>query len=555
MANKKKKSNKLVSTVRRHASEEILTLPTLTQAVAQPLVLAESEDKTVDVDTLTASPHARTRSELKHVVAAQSARIADLEYRLEDSRMRQRGMDEELKVREEITADINREIREARKQLLSAADELQTLNQRYLEMRAHYDESALQAQSLQSSVDEQRQLIASKDALIVELQATLGATTDDLSDLRNYVDGRREVWNQRDAEAAVLQAEIEQLRDEVRALECASSEERTAELRENRRRLAEQSGEIAAQSAKIDALRKDNERFEAYGDDLRKKLQDQIDTTRESTSLREKLGANLDGAGKMINDLNRQLETEKAKNQLLREANDNLLAQHEREKRQIRFELTSAQKTISEQEILNQKLSSDLIDHQGFRQALESHLDDMETDNARKIQRLESELRRARDKTDEFERKLRVKDGAIADLMQELADQSSKLKLTSELEIALQKIDGKKDPARFTPPARGDRVTRQLIGSADGKELRFPLFRNRLSIGRTRHNDVQLDLRFVSRRHAVIATDNDTTRLIDWGSRNGVYVNKKRITEKILKSGDVITIGLTNLRYEERPKR
>ncbi|MDH4072997.1 MAG: FHA domain-containing protein, partial [Gammaproteobacteria bacterium] len=88
----------------------------------------------------------------------------------------------------------------------------------------------------------------------------------------------------------------------------------------------------------------------------------------------------------------------------------------------------------------------------------------------------------------------------------------------------------------------------------DGKELRFPLFRNRLSIGRTAHNDIQLQMSFVSRRHAVIATDNERTRIIDWGSRNGVYVNKKRVTECMLQSGDVITIGLTELRYEERTK-
>ena len=58
----------------------------------------------------------------------------------------------------------------------------------------------------------------------------------------------------------------------------------------------------------------------------------------------------------------------------------------------------------------------------------------------------------------------------------------------------------------------------------------------------------------MSRRHAVIATDNGRTRVIDWGSRNGVYVNEQRVTERILQSGDVITIGLTSLRYEERPK-
>ena len=62
-------------------------------------------------------------------------------------------------------------------------------------------------------------------------------------------------------------------------------------------------------------------------------------------------------------------------------------------------------------------------------------------------------------------------------------------------------------------------------------------------------------MQFISRRHAVIATDNGKTRVIDWGSKNGVYVNKVRISEKILESGDIVTIGTTDFRYEERPKR
>ena len=82
-----------------------------------------------------------------------------------------------------------------------------------------------------------------------------------------------------------------------------------------------------------------------------------------------------------------------------------------------------------------------------------------------------------------------------------------------------------------------------LIGNAEGKELRFPLFKERLTIGRTPHNDIQLNLRYVSRRHAVIATDQNGTRVIDWGSRNGLYVNQKRVTEHFLSSGDEITMG------------
>lgn len=50
-------------------------------------------------------------------------------------------------------------------------------------------------------------------------------------------------------------------------------------------------------------------------------------------------------------------------------------------------------------------------------------------------------------------------------------------------------------------------------------------------------------------------TEGDVTRVVDWGSKNGVYVNSNRVTEYFLASGDVVTIGDAKFRYEERPKR
>ena len=38
-------------------------------------------------------------------------------------------------------------------------------------------------------------------------------------------------------------------------------------------------------------------------------------------------------------------------------------------------------------------------------------------------------------------------------------------------------------------------------------------------------------------------------------SKNGVFVNSKRVTEHFLKNGDVVTVGTTEFRYEERSKR
>jgi pSer/pThr/pTyr-binding forkhead associated (FHA) protein len=59
----------------------------------------------------------------------------------------------------------------------------------------------------------------------------------------------------------------------------------------------------------------------------------------------------------------------------------------------------------------------------------------------------------------------------------------------------------------------------------------------------------------VSRRHAVVVTEDDHTRIVDWGSKNGIYVNGKRVSEKMLKNGDRVTVGTAEFRFEERPKR
>jgi pSer/pThr/pTyr-binding forkhead associated (FHA) protein len=58
-----------------------------------------------------------------------------------------------------------------------------------------------------------------------------------------------------------------------------------------------------------------------------------------------------------------------------------------------------------------------------------------------------------------------------------------------------------------------------------------------------------------SRQHAVIVTDSGNTKIVDWGSKNGILVNEKRVVEQVLENGDVVTIGTTDFRYEERQKR
>jgi len=94
-----------------------------------------------------------------------------------------------------------------------------------------------------------------------------------------------------------------------------------------------------------------------------------------------------------------------------------------------------------------------------------------------------------------------------------------------------------------------------LVSKIGSQELRFPLFKDRLTLGRTRENDIQLKSEHISRRHAVVVIEGDVTRVIDWGSKNGVFVNSQRVKEHFLKNGDIVGVGTAEFRYEERPKR
>jgi len=73
--------------------------------------------------------------------------------------------------------------------------------------------------------------------------------------------------------------------------------------------------------------------------------------------------------------------------------------------------------------------------------------------------------------------------------------------------------------------------------------------KGRITIGRTSDNDIVLDNRGISRKHAEIELAGDTAVLIDNDSLNGTFVNDRRVAEEVLKDNDVITIGKYNLEF------
>jgi chromosome segregation ATPase len=556
MANKNKNIETLVSDGDAAGTSELELIPTLTQPVRYPFVQSESHEKTrefgsagIDVIGVAVVKHNTAQSD-------DAKRIEELQFDLEQSQVRQRGLEKELEVREEITTSINEEVREARKQIIAAAAELESLNNDYLSLKAASDRAESTISELASSAANAEKHLAAREETIRSLERQLDDAGSELSDLRNYVDGRKESWAHQAEALQHRQRKLEQLQDENRELKASPDNDAQDEIRACRQQIAEQAGELAARTLEIDGLRKNNARLEKYANELRIRHQDQADSVRESIAFREQLEARLENANGTISELTARISEEQS---ALREMAGDMAMLREssgREASQAQLELQTALARIAELESVNDQLVSDLVDSREFRQALEKHVTDIEARYKDKLLKLRREAAGAKERLARSLRAVDAKDATIASLTEELANDRRKISLTGELESALQKIDGFRTANKGSgSPGRSERVTRQLIGTVDGKELRFPLFRDRLTIGRTAHNDIQLSMRFVSRRHAVIATDGNRARVIDWGSRNGVYVNNKRVTEKILEAGDIITIGLANLRYDERAKR
>lgn len=84
-------------------------------------------------------------------------------------------------------------------------------------------------------------------------------------------------------------------------------------------------------------------------------------------------------------------------------------------------------------------------------------------------------------------------------------------------------------------------------GSDDS--VRFPLDAPIIQAGRHPESDIFLDDITVSRRHAEFVTRDQKTTVRDVGSLNGTYVNRSRIEEAQLSSGDEVQIGKFKLLY------
>jgi hypothetical protein len=146
------------------------------------------------------------------------------------------------------------------------------------------------------------------------------------------------------------------------------------------------------------------------------------------------------------------------------------------------------------------------------------------------------------------------------------AEPTGKRRRSGEIKVAPSRVE-------FVPMARGQKVaddTRdivtpeavQYLGNVrtvtvsrlvlveGGRETAFPLTRDTCTLGRHKNNDIVITDPKVSSFHARIDRSPEGFVLVDLKSRNGSYVNGRRIETALLQTGDEVRMGTAKLAYK-----
>ncbi len=109
--------------------------------------------------------------------------------------------------------------------------------------------------------------------------------------------------------------------------------------------------------------------------------------------------------------------------------------------------------------------------------------------------------------------------------------------------------DGTGDSAEAAGPPK-------LFLTYNGRTLReIDVDRPRLLVGRSDHNDLCINSRYVSRHHALFFKRESATVLMDLNSTNGTYVNSRRVHNHVLNHDDVISIGNHGIKFHDPAAR
>lgn len=489
--------------------------------------------------------HAQRLSSLEARHAESQSLIDTLRQYIEGRKERWEQQELLLRSKDDLLEEQRRKLGEYAKASIGAAD-----NVALRELSAERDALRADLDRLQQEAGSRAAAAAAHEETIALQLAEVDSLATQLAEISGEYETEREDRQSLEAQCNALEERVQRLTADMTELEAAAAGMRP--LQQENARLA---GEILGHTDDIRSLREQAARLETYADTLRRKLQAQGAELETAATSQRSVQAALDDALAKVADLRDQVQAERSTNAGIAQERREERERLEAELRNAHTELDTARETLAEATATSEQLASDLIEATGSRLALETQLSQAGEDSRKAVEKLERKVKRLTQELEDAESKVANKDAAITVLLAELSNKPQAAASEVQADGAAHRPGDRRRAGDEKHGPDKERTTRLLVGTIDGQEVRFPLFKNKLTIGRTAHNDIQLKQQFISRRHAVVVCDNDSTRIVDWGSKNGIYVNGVRVSEKILKSGDQLTVGTAEFRFEELPKR
>ncbi len=97
---------------------------------------------------------------------------------------------------------------------------------------------------------------------------------------------------------------------------------------------------------------------------------------------------------------------------------------------------------------------------------------------------------------------------------------------------------------------RGDGCAFRLRGSVAGRDLSLSVVRGLNRLGCSPESDLMLDHEGISRRHAILVVEPGRAEIIDQQSKNGVFVDGRRVERAVLGAGAVVGLGPLEMVFE-----
>jgi len=512
-------------------------------------------------------------------VAAANVRLGEVSDSLRAAEALIEAKDAEVAASVAARQGIEREVGEIKAVVAAAADEHRALESK---LNASQDE----VRRLDGDLAREREALAGVVGQNEKLLADQRGLQGKLQDLEGYINGRQRIWSTLNSE---LVDHKTALADTEKAVQTRDAT--IARHDEEKQRLATQILDLERQCSELTGRRKERE---AAHEELQKKLNAHFEATEQLKADFAQRAKDAERALAVAADnekLVAVLRGDVARRDEELAAARAQIGRHEASASELAATSAAAAARTAELEKSLGERTHEVAALQQERAKLESRSAEIERTRAEALAEaaqlakqlaaaqaavttLESEVRAQRVTADLLERNVgRITDlgASLAALDREMDGSSSEDGAASSdsaasgssyrkgsagkrrellpIDVLFKGTSERAHPLRVAAGASTE-ASRKLVILVDGEGIDYPLIKSEMTIGRGQYSDIRIASHFVSRTHAKVITNGIATVIEDAGSKNGILVNSERVQRRVLRDGDIVSLGgELNLRF------